>query len=196
MPNSRANGQFGSRSVLALLGALTIAAAPARGADTRDIEVQVAVDGEIVRVESSFVVNASPQEVWAVMTDFENMERFVSNLKSSTVVARNGDVVTVRQSGEASFALLKFTFESIRELRLTPHTRIQSRMISGNMRRYEGVTDLSAEGSGTRVRLRSEAVPDKWIPPLLGPRFIAHETREQLSEFRAEILRRKSAPLR
>lgn len=38
-----------------------------------------------------------------------------------------------------------------------------------------------------------EAVPDKWIPPLRGPRFIANETREHLTEFRAEMLRRKAA---
>jgi len=34
-------------------------------------------------------------------------------------------------------------------------------------------------------------VPKAWIPPIVGRGFIEHETREQFSEFRAEIMRRK-----
>jgi hypothetical protein len=121
------------------------------------------------------------------------MPRFVSNLRSSSVLARNGDLVTLSQGGDASFGPVKLPFESVRELRLFPDHRIESRMISGTMKRYQGVTELMPEGSGTRVRQYSEAVPDQWVPPLVGPRLVVHETREQLGEFRAEILRRKTA---
>jgi carbon monoxide dehydrogenase subunit G len=159
----------------------------------QDIEVRVHIDGDFVRLDASFSVGASRQEAWSVLTDFAHMARFISNLKSSSVVARNGDVVTVAQAGEASLGLIKFPFESVRELHLTPYEKIQSRMVSGNMKRYEGTTELFAEGEGTRVVFRSESVPDKWVPPGVGPYFIEQESREQLSEFRAEILRRKVA---
>jgi uncharacterized membrane protein len=175
-------------AVLLMLGSMA-----AMAVDSRDIEVKVSVDGETVRVESSYLVEATPAEVWSVMTDFENMPRFVSNLKSSTVVSRNGDVVTVAQSGEAAYGLLKFAFQSVRELRLMPTRRIESRLVSGNMERYEGITELSDEGGRTRVVVRSVAVPGKWVPPVVGPLFIVREAREQLAEFRAEILRRKAA---
>jgi uncharacterized membrane protein len=181
-----------SLRLLALLAVSVSLPSWAGGADDRDFAVNVDVDGDVVRVESSLLVAASPQEVWAVMTDFEHMPRFISNLKSSVVVATNGDRVTVAQAGEASLGMLKFAFESVRELRLIPFTRIESRMLRGNMSRYQGTTDLVPEGSATRIVVRSEAVPDQWVPPLIGPRFIAHETREQLTEFRAEVLRRKT----
>jgi carbon monoxide dehydrogenase subunit G len=178
-----------------LMAALLIATSPARGGDAgQDIQVAVQVDGEVVRVHASYSVEASPRDVWSVLTDFEHLPRFIANVKSSAVVARNGDLVTVAQAGEASYGLIKFPFDSVRELRLTPFEKIQSRMISGSMTRYEGTTELIAEGAGTRVTQRSESVPGKWIPPAIGPYFIEHETREQLSEFRAEVLRRKSAP--
>jgi uncharacterized membrane protein len=183
-----------SLRLLTLLIALVFLSSWASGADDLDIRVKVNMDGEVVRVESSYLVAASPQDVWAVMIDFEHMPRFISNLRSSAVVATNGDKVTIAQSGEASLGIFKFAFESVRELRLTPFTRIESRMIRGNnLSRYQGTTDLVAEGLATRVTVRSEAVPDKWVPPLLGPRLIAQEAREQLTEFRAEILRRKAA---
>lgn len=184
--------QFRAMLIWLLAAALLLAMAAVRATEAADIDVKVSVDGEVVRVESSYLVAAPPADVWGVLTDFENMPRFVSNLKSSTVLRRQGDVVTVAQAGEAVHGLLKFSFQSVRELRLTPMRRIDSHMVSGSMRQYDGVTELMSEGMATRVVVRSEAVPDKWVPPLLGPHFIAAETREQMGEFRAEILRRKA----
>lgn len=168
----------------------------AHGADCQDIDVDVAVDDGVVRVVASYFVEASPREVWAVITDFENMPRFVFNVRSCVVMARGGDLVTLAQGGDASYGPIKFPFESVRELRLFPERRIESRMVSGTITRYQGVTELTPEGSGTRVRQSSEAVPNRWVPPVVGPRFVAHETREQLGQFREEILRRKSASAR
>jgi uncharacterized membrane protein len=193
MSNSSASGGAAIWRVVMLMGALLIRTSPAMGGDGQDVQVSVQVDGEVVRVQASYSVEASPRDVWSVLTDFEHLPRFISNMKSSVVVARSGDLVTVAQAGEASYGLIKFPFDSVRELRLTPFEKIQSRMISGSMKRYEGTTELFAEGTGTRVTQRSESVPGKWVPPAVGPYFIEHETREQLSEFRAEVLRRRSA---
>jgi carbon monoxide dehydrogenase subunit G len=176
-------------AVAFLFGALV----SAHGADRQYIDVDVAVDDGIVKVVASYFVDASPREVWAVITDFENIPRFVANVKSCQVLTRNGDVVTLAQSGEASFGPIKFPYDSVRELRLVAERRVESRMISGSMKRYQGVTELTPEGSGTRVKQYSEAVPNRWVPPVVGPGFVVHETREQLDQFRAEILRRKVA---
>jgi hypothetical protein len=175
-----------------LLCISAIASAPVQAGGDQDIEVRVRIDGEVVRLDAWFSVDASRQEAWAVLTDFEHMPRFISNLKSSAVVARDGNLVTVAQSGEASLGLIKFPFESVRELRLTTCEKIQSHMVSGTMKRYDGMTELFADGARTRVVFQSDSVPDKWVPPGVGPYFIEQESREQLSEFRAEILRRKA----
>lgn len=181
--------------VLAVASLLGVFAA-AHGADSQRIDVDVDVDDGVVNVTASYFVEASPQEVWAVITDFENIPHFVANVKSCKVMARNGDVVTLAQSGEASFGPIKFPYDSVRELRLVPERRVESLMISGSMKRYHGVTELTPEGLGTRVRQHSEAVPNRWVPPVVGPGFVVHETREQLDQFRAEIVRRKLASAR
>ena len=180
---------------LACLMALLLWLAPATAANPEDddIELTVQVDGDAVRVDANYLVAATPQEVWGVMTDFEHLADFVSNLKSSQVVARTGDVVRVAQKGRASAGPLSFEFDSVRELHLTPFEQIQSRMVSGNMKKFEGLTRLSAEGERTRVRYHSDAISSVWIPPLIGRGFIESETREQLGEMRREILRRKAA---
>ena len=174
--------------------ALIVVAVPVASAGDPDIDVKVRVDGDVVHVDSALFVKATPQEAWAVLTDFEHMTQFISNLKSSAVVARSEGVVTVAQSWEASLGPLGFTSQSTREIRLTPFDKIQSRMINGTLKRFESVTRLQAENEGTRVTYWSDTVPNQWIPPIVGPRFVEREAREQLEEVRREILRRKSVP--
>jgi hypothetical protein len=68
-------------------------------------------------------------------------------------------------------------------------------MISGNMRKMDGITQLVGTADGrTRVIFHTDSIPGYWIPPIAGNAFIEHETREQFQELRDEIFRRKSPP--
>lgn len=178
--------------LLVLLG-LGASALPVRAADERNSEVEVAVrvDGDEVHVIVGFMVDATPQEVWAVLTDFDNMARFVSNLETSEVVSRQGNVVRVHTKGKARFGPLQYPFESVRELTLKPFERIQSRQISGSLKRFEGETQVIATPQGTRIAYRGDSTSNQSIPPIVGPSFIKSETEEQFHEMQTEILRRR-----
>jgi carbon monoxide dehydrogenase subunit G len=151
---------------------------------------QVRIEGERVWVEVSFTVQASRAEVWAVLTDFEHMARFISNVVVSKVVARHGPVLQVYQRGSAHRGPLDFPFEVLREVHLDPMHRIESHLISGSMKKQDGVTELTDEGGGTRVDYHGESAPGVWIPPVVGKPFIEAEIREQFLEIETEILRR------
>lgn len=159
----------------------------------RDIEVKVKIAGENVIVDLILVVPATRQEVWAVLTDFEHMASFVSNLKESKVVSVSEDTLKIFQRGSAMYGPISFPFESTREIRLTPFDKIQSRMISGNMRKMEGTTQLVDEGGQTRIIYHTDTIQEVWIPPVAGKLFIEHEIREQFHEIRNEIIKRKRA---
>ena len=180
-------------AIIFLLIALLALPAQADTTDAGSVDVKVEIDGEVVRVDAAFSVAATREQAWAVLTDFDHLADFISNLKSSSIVAKSADSVTVAQKGKASAGPLSFSFESVREIRMTPMEEIRSHVISGNMKRFDGVTRLLPEAAGMRILFHSEAIPNAWIPPLIGRRFIASETREQLQEMRAEILRRKLA---
>jgi carbon monoxide dehydrogenase subunit G len=156
-----------------------------------DIEVKVQITGENVIVDLSLVVAATRQQVWEVLTDFEHMSSFVPNLKESKVIGTSGSELKVFQRGSASYGPIDFPFESTREIRLTHFEKIQSHMISGNVRKMDGITELVEEGDNTRIVYHTDSVPGCWIPPIAGRHFIEHETREQFQELRDEILRRK-----
>lgn len=170
-------------------------ARPDAGRDD-DIAVSVGRNNSTVTIDVDFVVAASQDEAWAVLTDFEHMADFVSNLTSSRVVDRAVDRLRVSQRGRAARGMLSFDFESLREVELSPPGVIRTRMISGSFEKLDGVTRLVPEGPATRIIYHADAIPKAWIPPVIGPRFIEHETREQFGEVRAEILRRRDAARR
>lgn len=184
---------------LSLLCTLTLlhpfaAAAPAakETAQENDVAVQVKQNGETIIIDVSFNVSVTPQEAWAVLTDFDRMSSFVSNLESSKVISRNGNVLQVQQKGKAARGMLSFSFESVREIELVPHRSIHTKQITGNLKKLDGMTLLVAENNGTHVTYHGESVPNTWVPPLIGTGFIADEVREQFHEMRVEILKRKT----
>lgn len=179
------------QAIVALFLGLCLGAA-AQAADS-DIAVRVEVDGEIVRVDVEATVAATPKEVWEVLTDFEHLPSFVSNITSSKVLSRNGNVVRVAQKGKTHFGPLAFEFQSERELTLVPYEKFDSLMLSGNMKRFRGTTRLESAEGKTRIRYHSEAVPDTALPLGLGRSLIEAETREHYTEIRREVLRRKAA---
>ena len=157
-----------------------------------EIVVEVSVDHGQVMVDARFTVAASVRDAWAVMTDFNHMAEFISNLEMSRIVSRSGEPLRIEQKGKAARGLLSFSFESVRDVTLVPFESIHTRLISGNLKKLEGYTRLEKDGERTRIVFHGESIPSMWIPPAIGPAFIRRETREQFEELRAEILRRKS----
>jgi uncharacterized membrane protein len=176
--------------LVALFPGLAWAGAPVAG---NEVSARVEIHDDTIRIEAEIAIAASAREVWEVLTDFENLPRFISNITASKVLARNGNVVRVAQTGKGGFGPFSFEFHSIRELTLTPYEKFESRMIEGNMKRFRGTTRLESADGVTRIRYQSEAVPDTVLPVGLARSTIESETREHYQEISKEVLRRKSS---
>ncbi|MDE2599809.1 MAG: SRPBCC family protein [Rhodocyclaceae bacterium] len=180
--------------LLSLLLTAALATLPVAHAsqDEDGVNLNLNIDGDEVHLDISAVIEARPREVWAVFTDFEHMAEFVSNLKSSQVIARpSSNSMTVEQHGRAGSGLLSFSLDSIREIQIKPFESIRSRLLSGSMRKFDGITRLSEEGGKTRVSYHSDAISGVWIPPVIGRKLIEDEAREQFSQMLQEVMRRK-----
>lgn len=175
-------------SALAL--ALTVhAALPANDAD---IDVHVLQNGNRITVDVNMPVQATAIETWKVVTDYDNMAKFVSNLKASRIVEQIDNKLIVMQKGKASHGPLSFSFENVREIFLTPPTEIRSRLISGDLELSEFTTRVVDHGDSAQIVNHGEFVPKVWVPPIVGPAVIEAETRKQFRELRDEIMRRKA----
>jgi len=160
--------------------------------DDQDIDVKVTKDGKLIDVDVALRVNATGEEAWRVLTDYNNMVRFVSSLESSTIVRQEGTELEVAQKGSVHFALLSLPFNSVRRIELEPVHEIRSFLIEGDMKTSRFTTRIVDEGGTTLILQRGRIVPNIWVPPWIGPAIIAAGTRRQWQEIRTEILRRKT----
>jgi uncharacterized membrane protein len=186
---ARRNRAGSTRLAIALLGVCASAALALQAPD--DIDVDVREVGNLVVIDVAMHVAAPPRVAWDVLTDFDNMARIVSSVESSRVLEGSAERVVVHQTGAYHEGLLRFGYETLREVRLTPYSAMQSRLIRGTLARLDGDTRLAAApGGGTQIVSHGECVPGQWIPPVVGRHFIARATRLQYAEMRREMLRR------
>jgi hypothetical protein len=147
--------------------------------------------GEVLVVEVIADVPVALGTAWDVLTDFEHMAEFIGNVTISKVVRREGSRVVVHQKGVARYGLLSFSFESEREIRMEPMIRIQTKSLSGSVKRMESESRLSQSESGTQIRYRAEVEPDSQLAKMFGASFIRHEVEEQFLEMSKEMIRRQ-----
>jgi hypothetical protein len=157
---------------------------------SQDIVVHVQQDGQNIAVDVDCPVDAPWSIVWEVLTDYDHMARFVSNLEYSGVEERVDNMLRVHQKGKASRGPLTLTFDNVREVELVPYREIRSRLISGDMKASAFVTRIVEVATLVHILNSGRYTPNIWVPPFIGPALIEVETRKQFGELRTEILRR------
>ena len=174
----------------ALLAVLCSAAALAQ---EPQVQVGVTQSGETFTIEAVIDAPVSRQTAWEVLVDFDHMAAIVPNLTSSKVVSRADNILVVKQEGVAHYGLLSFSYQSEREVRLEPMTRIQSKNLSGSARRMESEMQLSQVGAGQGVHIRyhAEIVPDSVLARMFGGSSLQQQVQEQFRSMVAEMQRRE-----
>ena len=185
---------IGKRVIAAMLFAVALlglgAAAQARD---RDIVVKAVKTGTLLVVKVEYLVRAPVATVWEVMTDWDNMARFLPSVLESTIASKTGNRYRVRQKGRVYLGLFPVSFKAVRDFDLFSPERMRFTGVSGEFERLEGEVKLSVSGEETRLVYRAESVPTVWVPPFVGAAMIEHVARVQFGELRAEILRRHAA---
>jgi carbon monoxide dehydrogenase subunit G len=158
-----------------------------------DVQVSAERNDDLLHIKASFTLPAGVQESWAVLVDYDHVPAYMPDVKSSRVLERKGNRLKVLQKGVARVGPFSFDVESVREVDLEPAKAIRTKLLSGNMKKMDTVTELVAEGEGTRVKYEATAIPDFWLPPLIGPYFIRSGMRDQIELIVTEVSRRKQA---
>lgn len=178
--------------ILAVL-VLSALPVPAWSANTdQDIVVRVLKDGQNITVDVDCPVDAPWSLVWEVLTDYDHMAEFISNLEFSGVKQAAGNLLRVHQKGKASRGPLTLTFDNVREIELVPSSEIRSRLISGDMKASDFVTRIVEVAGRVHIVNSGHYTPNMWVPPIIGPVLIEAETQKQFGEIRSEIRRRKA----
>ena len=96
--------------------------------------------------------NLAPEWVWAVLTDYENLSRFIPNLESSRLLWRRANVVGLEQEGAQSFIGLRFRARVQLELsEEREQLQLSFQMVKGDFRRFEGSWQIGHDSAGTSL---------------------------------------------
>jgi carbon monoxide dehydrogenase subunit G len=175
----------------AIAYALPFALTAPVAANAQDIDVSVqSVDSEFRTMVTMFV-RAPKQRVWEVITDFERAPEFMRDLEVSKVVSRSGDTLRLVQKDKVRFGPFSFAMDSVRDLRLTELVSMESRLVSGSMKKYEAKTELKSVAGGTQMIYRSVAVAGSALAAFASDSLVARQTEERFRQIREEILRRE-----
>ena len=172
--------------MLILLAGLILAAETARG-----IDLTVDDARGVCSVHGEFVVQASPDTAWAVLSDYDNIPRFVHSMVSSKAEYLADGRIVVRQQAVGHMFLFSRRVNVQLEVREQPGQWIEFRDVLGkDFTHYVGDWEIAPDSSGTRVIYRLEASPRVAMPSGMRCGLLKHAARDLLDEVRAEILRR------
>src|SRR5262245_24208692 len=97
-----------------------------------EVAVQATREGDVPLIEASAEFEGTVAQTWQVLTDYDNLPRFIPNLSVSRVTARSADGVTVEQKGEARLLVFSIPIEVRLAVTESPPTRVASRAVAGN----------------------------------------------------------------
>ena len=143
------------------------------------------------RVTGTFHVDAPVGVVWDVLTDYDNLEGFVSSMRSSTSSRGASGKLMVIQEAVGRVGPFRRAMYVVLDVTEERPARIGFEDVSGgSFESYAGAWTLEpAAGGGVVVRYRLEVHP-RSTPRLFGKSIVADNARGLLDEVRAEMLRR------
>ena len=119
------------------------------GLDTIQQDMERLPQG-IRRLAVQLRLKLDPQFLWDVLTDYENLSRFIPNLARSRLLWRQGNRVGLEQVGSQQFCGLRFSARV--QLELTEQReqgRLSFRMLEGDFRCFEGVWGMGTDASSS-----------------------------------------------
>jgi ribosome-associated toxin RatA of RatAB toxin-antitoxin module len=147
-------------------------------------------------VTASAFVRATPRQTWAVLTDYERLPEFVSDLIASRVVSRDAHDVVVEQRSKTGFLFLSQRICMLIRIEEQPYSAIDVTLIEGDMRHYAAhwmLTPATQDGmTGTRVQFTGALEPSLPLLPLFGRALVQTKVQKMVEAVVAEIERRSA----
>jgi len=170
----------------------TLAVAPGlvRAASAGPIETRIERQGEYITVKASALMQVDARIAWEVLSDYDNLARFIPDMKSSRVVSREGNRVLVEQKGEFGFFFYRQPVDVTLEVLEQPPRRIDARRVAGNIRELETRYELGTSAAGVRFDYSGRFIPEFSVPPLFGMPIVRRIVERRFRAMVEEIVRR------
>jgi carbon monoxide dehydrogenase subunit G len=152
--------------------------------------VEIERRGDAFAVQAVLFVATDRRAAWQVLTDYDNLARFVPDMRSSRIVSAPGEPLLLEQKGESGFLVFKVPVEVVSRITEVPLESIRFQSVGGNLRNKRGEWALAEHDHATRVSYRAEITTGFALPPLIGPAIIGQNVRTMVDGVAREIERR------
>ena len=155
--------------------------------ERRSPDVVVEEANGLYSVTASFHVPQSPAAVVSVLTNYEQIPRFMLDVKTSVVLERTPGGAVVEQEAVSRLLMFSKRVHLILEVTETPGTvRFRDRC-GKSFSHYEGLWSMSARDGGTDVRYELMARPTFGIPEAILTRVLRRDSARMIDSLRQEI---------
>jgi carbon monoxide dehydrogenase subunit G len=175
---------------LVVLGALASPARPVAFDDAATAPaVTVRLERGVYTVAARFDIPDPPAVAFAVLTDYDAIPRFLSDVKTSVVRERSAGGAIVEQQAVARMLMFSKRVHLVLEITEAPHSIRFIDRCADSFVHYEGSWRLIPRGGGTEIRYALSAQPSFEVPEFMlrrllkrdADRMIAGLTREMAS---------------
>jgi ribosome-associated toxin RatA of RatAB toxin-antitoxin module len=144
-------------------------------------------------VWAQFFVAEPPDVVRAVLTDYEQIPRFMPGVRTSRVLERRPGYARIQQEAVSRFMLFSRRIHLMLDVSETPDI-IQFRdRLGRSFTHYEGAWTISDRGGRTEVQYALTAAPAFEVPGFLLRRLLDRDARAMIDGLRGEIAARAGA---
>jgi hypothetical protein len=148
-------------------------------------------EGGLYHIEGSFVVQASRDEAWRVLTDYDGLSKVVSSMTASRALDRQGNSVHVRQTVLGHFLFFKRSITlDLNVVEDAPNGLTFEQLPPKKFRAYSGSWTLSDDPQGVRVGYILDVSSADMAPPFVERGLFKGNALNLLMQLKAEIARR------
>ncbi len=142
-------------------------------------------DDDVIDVSGSIYIESMPEEIWAIITDYNNLAETLPKIRKSRLVEENGDIKIVEQTSKTGVLFIKIKFSSKVAIRESFPDTLSFDLISGDFDVFNGRWLLKRNGNlGTFVNWSARVKPDFDAPGFIIDAVQKRDLRELLEVIR------------
>jgi carbon monoxide dehydrogenase subunit G len=144
----------------------------------------------VYTVVARFLVDQPASAVLAVLTDYEQIPRFMPDVRASIVRERTAGRVVVEQEAVSGVMMFSKRVHLVLEIDEAPNSLIFRDRCGLSFVRYEGIWRLSRQDGQTAVTYELAAQPSFGVPGFMLKRLFRRDSAQMIERLQREIARR------
>jgi carbon monoxide dehydrogenase subunit G len=190
MTRTLINALSGGRFLPAAAVVLQLAHASPSLAQSSPIGLTVHEERGVYSVVARFTVEQPPSVALTVLTDYEQIPRFMPGVRTSTVLERTAGHAVVEQEAVSSIMMFSKRVHLVLEIDEQLDALLFRDRCGLSFARYEGAWRVSAENGRTTITYELTADPSFDIPGFVLKRLLRRDSTQMIERLKVEMAAR------